>query len=38
MTTNKTPDHLTGHVTTRVVGDQSKLVKGENGFWEVVIG
>ncbi len=37
-TTDTTPDHLSGHVTTRIGHNQKDLVEGATGPWEVVIG
>ncbi len=33
-----TPDHLSGHVTTRIGHNQKDLVDGATGPWEVIIG
>jgi aspartyl-tRNA(Asn)/glutamyl-tRNA(Gln) amidotransferase subunit B len=38
ITTKTTPDHLSGHVTTRIGHNQKDLVEGETGPWEVIIG
>lgn len=37
-TTETTPDHLSGHVTTRIGHNQKDLVEGATGPWEVIIG
>ena len=37
-TTEATPDHLSGHVTTRIGHNQKDLIEGATGPWEVVIG
>jgi aspartyl-tRNA(Asn)/glutamyl-tRNA(Gln) amidotransferase subunit B len=37
-TTGATPDHLSGHVTTRIGHNQKDLVEGATGPWEVIIG
>jgi aspartyl-tRNA(Asn)/glutamyl-tRNA(Gln) amidotransferase subunit B len=37
-TTDTTPDHLSGHVTTRIGHNQKDLVEGATGPWEVIIG
>ncbi len=37
-TTDATPDHLSGHVTTRIGHNQKDLVEGATGPWEVIIG
>ena len=36
--TDTTPDHLSGHVTTRIGHNQKDLVEGATGMWEVIIG
>ena len=38
QTTETTPDHLSGHVTTRIGHNQKDLVEGATGMWEVIIG
>ncbi|MCZ6590284.1 MAG: Asp-tRNA(Asn)/Glu-tRNA(Gln) amidotransferase subunit GatB [Alphaproteobacteria bacterium] len=37
-TTDTAPDHLSGHVTTRIGHNQKDLVEGATGPWEVIIG
>jgi aspartyl-tRNA(Asn)/glutamyl-tRNA(Gln) amidotransferase subunit B len=37
-TTEAIPDHLSGHVTTRIGHNQKDLIEGATGPWEVIIG
>ena len=38
MTNEATPDHLTGHITTRIGHRKENLLSGENDDWEIIVG